>query len=400
MAERLLLGVSALIGAILVTFWAPSSLARTEYSAKEKLSCTACHVTPWGGGPRNVFGKTYGNHGYSGSLTSTNDLFYGDLRSIAYFTGHATERTTGVATMAASATANVPVVRSEDGGNETRAVVTYNIAPLSGAYLREGYLRLQHGKSHATVGHFYVPFGLLTDEHRTYTRIQTHMTENDFDTGAALSGEFLESFHLDFALVNDFQSGGSLNQSDVKWGGVFNLRWNSAVLPFFLGVSASYEHTVRTPEPLALSTYIALSLDRLSGNSLHGSLQFERVDAKNWNHPAVNTGQVNPGLGDFFGAASFLNSVREAHSLGYFGQARYDFVRGFAAIYKFDWLALDWQATGDSFARHGVGFRAQLNANVYLDARYEFASVGRAEVMNSDALAAQNDFFASLRLWL
>lgn len=54
--------------------------ARPEYSAREKLNCVSCHAYPWGGGPRNVFGKTYGSHGHMPSKLSASDLYYGDLR--------------------------------------------------------------------------------------------------------------------------------------------------------------------------------------------------------------------------------------------------------------------------------------------------------------------------------
>src|SRR4051794_11852885 len=78
-----------LFALVLTALWdsatSPAAWARPEYASREKLNCTACHVTPWGGGPRNLTGKAYGAHERPLGKLSTTDLVYGDLRFIGYY---------------------------------------------------------------------------------------------------------------------------------------------------------------------------------------------------------------------------------------------------------------------------------------------------------------------------
>jgi hypothetical protein len=384
--------------------------ARPEYAAKEKLNCFACHDTPWGGGPRNVFGKIYGNRGLGQSKTSTTDLYYADIRSIAYYALQNTTTTThGVALMEAAATLNAPILQNPDG-SEMSGVLTYNLAPLGGAQLREAYARFRlanadtPGKTtYFVVGHFYVPFGLLTDEHRTYVRIQTNMNLNNYDTGVAMSKNFSEALHLDVALVNDFQSSGSLSSGDILYGAVANLRWNPVSLPFLLGTSANYEHTNKQPQPYAVSVYGALSLDQLTHNAVSGSLQIESVGANHWNNPVLNNGGgINPGLDAFFipsSASNYQAQTTETASWGNYILAKYNLTHQFTLFGKFDYLALNTAELGQNYTRYGMGFEAYLNTNLILNVRTELATTPNQNISNSTVLAAQNDVFAMLRLW-
>jgi hypothetical protein len=415
---------AASVSFVLLSFLSSLAVARPEYAAKEKRSCIACHANPWGGGPRNVFGKVYGSRGLKPSKLSNSDLYYADLRFIDYLPTQPAQTTNGLAVMEAAVTGNVPIYSatpepqqenkneqssSSSNNTEFRAVLTYNIAPLGGSQLRDAYLSWNTSPASPNdslqflLGHFYVPFGLLTDEHRTYTKLQTNMTYNNYDVGVGFSGTFWESLHTDVAVVNDFQTGGAFSNQDVTLGFVTNVRWNPESLPFFIGASGNYEYTTNQPNPYALATYGVFSFDRLTKNSISASLLFERVDAQNWNNPALNNGGINPGLPIFFIPkidSAYQAFVLTSSSLGYYGLARYNFTPQFTLFYKFDYLALDRNYTSDAYLRHGFGFEAYLYSNLLLNVRYELPAGMRPEIASSNVLAAQENIFAMLRLWI
>jgi hypothetical protein len=390
--------------------WTPEAAqARPEYATKEKANCTACHVNPWGGGPRSVFGKVYGSHGHDPAKTSTLDLYYADVRFIDYIpTKKITQRTNGLALMEAAVSGNVPIIQGE-GGSEMRGVLTYNMSPLAGSQVREAYVRFQLAAQDAAVptevmvGRFYVPFGLLTDEHRTYTRLQTNSMFNNYDVGGSISWNFNPDWHWDLALVNDFQTAGNFNQGDLTFGVVLNTRWNPHQLPFLLGLSGNFEKTTRYPQPFAFSEYGVLSFDRLTQNKVSANLSLEAVEALNWNNPAINNGQINPGIGQFFipsNDATYLSSITYQRSRGYYALFKYNITHVWTPFYKFDYLNLDTGSDHNSFLRHGFGIEAYLNSNMILNVRYELSHVNRPEIADSNVLAAQSDVFAMLRVWL
>jgi len=382
--------------------------ARPEYAAKEKLSCTTCHVAPWGGsGPRTIFGKDYGTHGLEGSLTTFSDVFLGDMRTVGFFPLRQTSQTTnGVATMEAAISGNLAIVKAPDQ-SETRAVLTYNTSPLAGSNLREAYIRYRPGSGETnatywTIGHVNMPFGLLTDEHRTYTRIQTDMTLNNFDTGAVYSHDFHRAWHVDLAVVNDFQSGGSFNNNGLTYGTVANLQWNPVDIPFLFGASGTYQYTSLFPQPLAGSLYTVLSLDRLTKNKISASLSLETVLARNWNNPAVNNGGINPSLSTFFlGTAQSITPYLATTSWGNYALAKYWMNPHWYAFYKFDYFAIDTRHLGNDFIRHGIGSEIWVNPNVSISARVEFAfTPGLDTTQSYPSIASESDVFGYLRIWL
>lgn len=391
------------VAGILLISW--QAHARPEYALQTHMNCTACHVNPWGGGPRTVFGKIWGatSRNLSVPKTSQSDLYYGDLRAIGYFPPHPSHASSGVALMEAAASANVPILQ-EDDGRELRVLGTYNMSPLQSGP-REAYARWKptgsdtSPVSYVMAGRFNSPFGLLTDEHRTYTRMQTDMTLNNYEMGGAASGDPIPDFHYDFALVNDFQGGGgTFVNNNVIWGSVANVRWMPARIPILLGVSQNYEHVLNMPPPFATSLYAGISLDRLTSGTVSGSLLFETVLAKNW-----NSDPMNPDLGPFFipsTDSAYQTAVAGTRSQGYYAQAKYNLTAQWVLIYKFDYLVLDTSYPADYFARHGVGFETFLPGNVILDVRLEKAFVGVPSINGSTALAAQDDLFAMLRFWL
>jgi hypothetical protein len=311
--------------------------------------------------------------------------------------------------MEAAVTGNVPITQGEQG-TEMRGVLTLNLPTLGATGPRDAYLRWQlgadagHMPTHVTIGRFYVPFGLLTDEHRAYTRIQTNMTLNSYVMGAALSSNLTESVHFDVALANDFQTGGAFNTGDIPWGVVANARWNPEGFPMLFGISGNYERTFRAPDPFAGSLYTVLSVDRLTDNKVSGSLSFEGVVADNWNNPTLNTGLSNPGLSQFFipqESAAYFATTLESTSLGFLGQAKYNLSNVWTLLYRFDYLALDAQSLGTHFTRHALGFEAYLNSNLIWQTRYERASTPSAILPQDNApLGAQDAIFTMLRVWI
>lgn len=372
------------------------------------MNCVNCHATPWGGGPRTVYGKIFGSHGHKASPFSKNDLYYGDARFLAFYPTHSTQSQSGVTQMQASASANVPVIQGESG-SEVRGVFTFNMAQLGGAYPRDAFIRWQlptdsgANPFQLVFGRFYVPFGLLTDEHRTYTRIQTNMTYNNYDVGGAVAGNLGNDLHFDLAVVNDFTTGGGFSNHDLTAGVVLNIRWNPSSLPFLIGASGTNSRTLLQPQPYASSLYGVLSLDRLTGFRASGSLSAERVDAQNWNNPLFNTGLVTPGLSAFFiptTDTNYLAQVTYTASRGYYLLAKYNLNTTWTLLYKFDYLLLDTAHPEDAFTRHGFGFESYFNSNMILGARYEFANIGRVGVPSGSILAGINDFILTLRLWI
>jgi len=88
--------------------------ARPEYAVGQKLNCTACHTTAWGGGPRILLGKVFGSHGHPPVKTSTSDLYYGDLRLPAFYpTKNLTQRSKVLVLMQAAASVNIPLIQGE-----------------------------------------------------------------------------------------------------------------------------------------------------------------------------------------------------------------------------------------------------------------------------------------------
>ena len=381
-----------------------AAYARPEYAVKQVMSCVACHYAPWGGGPKTVYGKIFGSRGMGMGKFTTNDTFAGSIRTIGYYpTNSTTQKSNGFALMEASLSFTGAVLENKDANTELRAIVTYNMAPL-GTGLREAYGRYQTGSesifpSYFSVGQIYVPFGLLSDEHRTYTMLQTNMTLNNYDVGAVASGNFAPTVTYDLALVNNFYSAGAFSQGDLTYGEVYNMRWIPASLPVLLGASQNFERTMNFPQPYAFSGYMALSLDRLTNSTLHGSFLYESVFAKNWGNATLN-----PSIPQFFIPASdaaYQASVATTRSWGQYAQFKYDLSNQWVLVYKFDYLNLATSYPSDAFFRNGLGFEYFAGPNVIIDARGEIGKALRSEITPATtSLAAQDDVLLMLRLWM
>lgn len=377
--------------------------ARPEYAVQlGMVNCTACHVSPTGGGHRNVNGKLFGTRNLETGETTKTDLYYADLRAMAYYpTGSSTIKN-GLAMMEAIPSVNIPVIRSNE--STLRAVMGYSLG-VSAVGARDIYLQWQLGQDaenrflkYFKMGRFVAPFGLLTDEHRTYTRIQSKTSINDYEMGFSASGDPLDSVHYDLALTQGFQSGGMLISGDMTYALTGNIRWEPFRLPFFVGTSLAGHRASKIKDlPYAWSVYEALSIDRLTGNRVSGSLLAEVSMARGWNDATRN-----PILNAHFLASdpAFAAAIADSTSLGFYVLANWDIHPRWRLFYKFDEIALDRRYLGDAFIRHGAGVRIVLNGYTHVQVRYEATQVGRAAIKPNSVLGAVNDVMATLHFWL
>ncbi len=171
-----------MLAAIAATVVTPSILAKPQYAVRTKqISCTACHYSPSGGGPRRFFGKGYGSHGLGTGVYNNTELVTADIRAISmYMTKKTSKNANGSGIMSTTIGAGVPIIKNEDG-SQFHAVINYEAGGFGPNGAKETYVRYEAGSEvgfkpqHITVGKFLIPFGLLTDEHRTYTKKQTRV---------------------------------------------------------------------------------------------------------------------------------------------------------------------------------------------------------------------------------
>ena len=354
--------------------------ARPEYAARIRTNrCTTCHVNPTGGGHRNLTGKAFGPKAHPLKSFSQQDLFAVDLRSIAYAQlKNTAESKNGLGVMAAIPSVSIPF-HATDKGIKWRLNYAQNIGGFGGFTTpRDAHLSVQLYDGYKaypqfiTAGRFIAPFGLLTDEHRTYVRWKTRTSWNDYEMGLLFSGDWTPALHYDLSIVNGEQSQGNFATGRIlDWGSILNLRYMSINLGWIAGVSAS-AHNIKacaqdTKQCIAaLSLYQTLSLDGLTNNWIPGSLLLEAVIGYNTNHRLS---------GDFVSKPKYLELVGQKYSLG--GRARwnYRFLPDWLFITKYDYLTLDLDYWGDAYHRLGFGIKHFFNNQVQLEARYEKAIV-------------------------
>ncbi len=198
------------------------------------------------------------------------------------------------------------------------------------------------------IGRFRVPFGIVTDEHRTYTRIQTNTEWYTLETGALLSGNPYESVHLDLGVFNGSEfAGQSLNTGQApQWELLGNVRWLKS--PFMLGASGRKG---------AWSTYAGATYRAFT-------LLLEHAQAKARNRALAR---------GFVGNAGYGESIMKSHSQGWLAWLEWAYNHRFALIYKFDLLIPDRDYKADNYERHGLGFRWAIGPGVLIHARGEWA---------------------------
>jgi len=369
--------MKTLITSLLILSSSPS-FARPQYAAKEKINCIQCHVNPWGAGARRAFGKIYGARDLSDSTHLESDWYYLDVRAVF------SSMNKNTTTQASSQKTNQ--------GNKKRGMMTsqaflkhnffedYTVAlnydfGMFNSKIRETYFLMEKESYTLLLGQFYLPFGLLTDEHRTYTKMITASGLRDYEKGAVLTKTICEHFIADIGIFKGFNS---LNQQEGKPGFIANFRLFPEDLPLLGGLSYLH-HTGDTISPKAFSVYGVYDLNKY----FDATLSFEYVIASNFNDININSRYIPRIIpSNLFGTYAQDVKGKVAHASQV--EFRYELTPQFILLYKFDYLVLDQTKRDQLFTRNGFGFRYQPFHNFMILAKYEFNNISLPSYVKSD----------------
>ncbi len=377
--------------------------ARPQYAVRRKLvNCMSCHFNPAGGGPRNIFGKSVAFRSHKPGVFSKQDLVSVDYRAVSINTAKAkNENPNGEGIMTSTVSGAVPVVQNDDG-SDIHAIATYDFGGFA-PKARETYARFT-GTSEGvlTVGRFNIPFGLVTDEHRTYIRKMTKTDLNMFEMGMMYSDTPVGGLHYDLAVVNGYQNAGGLPDAGNNYGVVANIRTNFNSSPVMLGLSGLYNKgqinpttgQIRENDPWALSVYGGFSLEKL----VPGSFVAEVSYAHNFNRP-----EYNPNLGYFINAVespTYYAEVQDKHAVGLMSRIDINFTQKWTLFYKVDAFAPDQEHMKDIFLLNSLGMRHWYSSNVDIDFRYEHAEIRREGLEDTGTRAGMSKFLILGRIWI
>lgn len=369
--------------------------AYPEYAVRLNIiRCTACHISPVGGGPKTVNGKLFGAHGYKINPVLAQDYVGADFRALYYYPEHPSSTKGGDGVMSGSVSGHVAL----DEASRVHLVIEHNIAGFSAAPFRDTYalfkFHAESAKPHwldsVLIGRFRLPFGIITDEHRTYTRVQTSTEWFTFQSGALLSGTPTDQLHYDLALLNGDQAAGStLNEGQAeRFGGSFNLRYMPG--PVLLGFSTAYFNAKVAKDSRSLdSVYGILSIGRWTNDRVPLSLKLEFDRAKN----------SNAGLARGFASdPKFVTAVKSAQSHGWLARFDYALNSKWDLIYKYELLTPDRDFPADFYERHGLGFRVAIAPGTVIQTRTELARATHPSEKAKTGSAAQNASYAILQV--
>lgn len=375
--------------------FAELSLALPQYAVRYNvINCTACHISPVGGGPRNINGKLFGAHGYEMNPQLAQKHFAADFRAMYYQPEKSTESKGGAGIMSGSLSLNVALDKAE----KVQLVMEHNIAGFAAAGFRDTYALFkfadEEGKASAVdsllVGRFRLPFGIITDEHRTYTRVQTATEWFSYETGLLLSGTPTDKVHYDIAMVNGDKSPGAALGSGqaTRFGGGFNLRYMPG--PVLLGLSTSfYEPAAPAKTRRASSFYGMLSVARWTDERVPVDIRVEHTLAEGWSDHLAQ---------GFVSDPSYLAALATSDSEAWLVGLDYALNPHWTLIYKYDLLTPDKSFRADVYERHGVGFRWALASNTLLQFRTEIARATHPSEQSRASSAAQNATYGILQL--
>lgn len=385
------------------------ALARPEYAVSEKASCVSCHVSPFGGGHRNSFGKMYGSRKISKALTNEIKNFYGDLRAIYKRNEgdnvEGTTNTNGFALMSTEVSGMADILK-EDEGFSTSAVASFDFSAIQSGP-RNAYVLFTNADKKALVyniliGKTYIPFGIMTDDHRNYVRQQTSTTYNkDFEMGVSFSGTPIANIHYDLTLMNGYQQT-SFNGGDETLGTNINTYWNPSDYPFMLGTSYVMHYSrarVNGPSPYALSLYGIVDFREMSDDKFPVTILGEIVNAKHF-----NTSPNNKNIGKFVNKAThpaYAAAIADSTSRGLSGQVKWDISKQWQASIRYEQLLLDKRFHGDAYNRAELMGTYYITGNSSIAASFDKATAKKAGINQDGNLYADTDtFFVLFRTWL
>lgn len=380
-----------------------STFARPQYAATSSInSCTMCHTSPTGGGFRNLMGKSFAFKGYEPSKFASQEWVSADVRAIYSKSENSDKNSGGMDIMTGVLSLNIPIMDLTKDQPEARLIYSHNITGNAVAARREVYLRLKFRQEYEAsfkpqylmVGRFHLPFGLMTDEHRTYTKMQSKSSWNDFGIGAMISSNVTNTLHYDLAVVNDkpdSSGGGFAAERATTWGGVVNLRWapESKFVPV-LGVSYSYydKKEAELKEASAGAVYSIFPLSNFTGGLIDGSLSVEYSEAQQ-----MNNGYIK----GFFDPALMTANV-DSRSKAWLAQLDYNLTDRFILTYKFDDFTPSKDFSSDYYSRHGFGFSYYFGPNMLIKSRYETTKVKHSNKSTDGSRGALEGFWAMLQL--
>lgn len=386
-----------------------SAFARPSYAARSGVvSCTGCHVSPAGGGIRTSAGKAFGARGFQMSQWQIQEYAQVDTRMIYYQPERSQTSHSGLGLMSTILSTQIPL-RNGKGTEQpgpARFVASYDFGQFN-AGQRATYVMWVDEEAATSIdrntvilGRFQVPFGLMTDEHKTYVRMQTATSYNDFKMGAMYSKTTTPNVHYDLALVNGLQTAateGSGRFSAGPTGGVYvNARLSPQEPNYYGGVSLAYNYRHGEQQDLwAASLYSAIPLDSMRARNQEATLLLEVSTAQGFTE-----GSINPDISRFFyaGNSTYQSLVEQAQSIGYMARFNWYFTNRWMAFYKFDSLTLNIDYPADAFLRHGVGFKHWLSANSILQTRVEIAKAGHPAIAEEN-LGEQETVFLVYHFW-
>jgi hypothetical protein len=377
--------------------------ARPEYALKNNIiNCTVCHASPTGGGIRNITGKLYGSHGYKLSQFSEKaQWFQLDYRMEGIQTKSTATRK-GLLTMTTTPAVNVPLQFDENAPASMNFVSSYGLGRLDTG-LGYTYIRYNiHPESgiawieHVLVGRINVPYGLMTDEHRNFTKISVPSSLRDIETGFLISGTPKYSFHYDFAATNGTQ-GDTPVVDDSPWALYFNTRFMPYLGPLMMGASYSRHGTSKVPvQPEAYNLYGLFSIEKLSSNRIPITLLSEIEWAHGWNNALVN-----PGMSNFVPASmtTWQSALDNSRSNTLLLETDWNISPTWIALYRFEQFIPETQFTADKFNRHSYGMKWFLNGQSSLLVRYEHGYSTKPGFTN-DVKSVGNNAFFLFHFWL
>lgn len=376
---------------LLVFFFGITAEGRPEYAVRHNnISCTSCHYSPVGGGALNFEGKKFQTRWFKTNPLEIQKYISSQFIGLGYLPEKSKTSSSGLGLMAGLFSAHVPLSTKEN----TFLVIETNVAGFSTAPLRDTYFlykfnpeKIYNWFDTVLVGRFRAPFGLITNEHRTYTKIQTGTRWFDFETGFMLSGNPTSQTHYDLALVNGKNfSGDGLNTGQAHaWGTILNFRY----MPSFFQVGSSYSHykVPLTESSYSWSTYSIISFARWNYNLIPATLKLEYAEARGFNS-ILNQGNASD--------PNYVNSILSSRSKGFLASMEWLLTEKFILTYKFDWLTPDGNYPIDTYQRHGFGFRSSMSPNVFITYRTEFAHATHPTENSKNGQLAQNSNFLLL----
>lgn len=384
---------------LLGVFTSIQVLARPEYAAKLSIvNCQTCHYSPSGAGPRNENGTYYGWRSKQAIWDKERKFFHLDMRMNVLYPQRPDQNNNGLALMGATAGVTIPVTPKE-GAVPTVLVMTYDMGTLGANAPRDAYVQFPNETYGTfTVGRFLAPFGLITDEHRAYTRLQTKTTINNFEMGVMYSKDLSHLLHVDAAITSGFAQGGAFSGGttaapEQTSAGFVNVRFKPWIFPGFVGLSYSNSQSLIVKDVQAASIYGALA-----PMSMPFYLLTELVWAQGWNNQkynAINMGQFVPGSD-----IALQQALEKSSSLGGGAELGWELNPWWTLQYRYDRLVLDKKFDADAFQRHGVGFKHFVTATTNVLVRYEKAVSTVNEVPMETVRANKDSFYLILNSWL